>query len=272
MKYVILFLIVSMKLYGQMMTSVYFQTNSSGLDNESIRKLDSLSLLNKSLEFKIFGNCDSSGSDAYNMKLSEKRALAVAEYLAIKSKDNIKVVSITGLGEQKQINDNSTEELKSKNRRVDIFIEKIFKDNEKIQKKLLPDFISTDVSKMKKGDTLSIQNINFEGGRHIWLPKADHSLILLVKKMRENPLLKVELQGHICCDYDNFDGQDLDLGTYNLSFTRADAIKKYLVKYGISPERIQVKGLGHLNPVVYPEKSEADKIKNRRVEVLIVDK
>ncbi len=272
MKHVIVFLIVSMNLYGQMMTSVYFQTNAFDLDNESIRKLDSLSLLNKSLKFKIFGNYDSSGSDTYNMKLSEKRALAVAEYLAIKNKDNIKVVSIIGLGEQKQINDNSTEELKSKNRRVDIFIERIYKDDEKIQKKLLPDFLSADISTMKKGDTLSIQNINFEGGRHIWLSKADYSLILLVKKMRENPLLKVELQGHICCDYDNFDGQDLDLGTYNLSFTRADAIKKYLAKYGITPERIQVKGLGHLNPVVYPEKSEADKIKNRRVEILIIDK
>lgn len=272
MKYLVVFLISSINLYGQTITSVYFQNNSSELNNESIKKLDSLSLLNKSLEIKIFGNCDSSGSDDYNRKLSERRAFAVAEYLEKNSKENIKVISVVGLGEQKQINDNSTDELKSKNRRADIFVEPMFKNHEKIQKKLLPDFISTDVLKMKKGDTLSIQHINFEGGRHVWISKANHSLIIMVKKLRENPSVHIELQGHICCDYDNFDGQDLDFGTYNLSFTRADAIKKYLVKYGISPERIQVKGLGHLNPVVYPEKSEADKIKNRRVEVLIIDK
>lgn len=84
--------------------------------------------------------------------------------------------------------------------------------------------------------------------------------------------MRLNCRGHICCDYDIFDGEDIDLGTFNLSWTRANAIKDYLLKHGIEQNRIMVKGLGHLNPVVYPEITEADRIKNRRVELVLTKK
>jgi outer membrane protein OmpA-like peptidoglycan-associated protein len=82
--------------------------------------------------------------------------------------------------------------------------------------------------------------------------------------------MTIELQGHICCEYEDFDGLDLDLGTYNLSVNRAKAIQDYLIKKGISAKRIKSVGLGHLNPLVYPEINDLDRTRNRRVEVMLL--
>ncbi|PZU00266.1 MAG: hypothetical protein DI622_21980, partial [Chryseobacterium sp.] len=121
-------------------------------------------------------------------------------------------------------------------------------------------------------DTFFFFFVNFIGGRHIWLPQAKPKLYQLYKILNENPTLEVELQGHICCDYENFDGEDQDLGTFNLSFTRAQSIKDFLLAMGIDAKRIKAEGTGHLNPVVYPEQTESDRTKNRRVEIVLLKK
>lgn len=261
-----------MNINAQMMTSVYFAHDSYKLNSEAKQKLDSLTQLKTSLKLRIFGNCDSSGSDDYNKKLSEKRANTVSVYLHEKIQNNIQLISVSGLGEEKQINDNGTDELKARNRRVDIFVEKLFNKEEKISRKHLPNFLATEISQMKVKDTFLLARVSFEGGRHVWLPEGRSEILRLFKILKQNPDMKIELQGHICCDYENFDGEDLDLGTFNLSFTRANAIKEFLQKLGIEPNRINARGFGHLNPVVYPEKTEADRIRNRRVEIVLLKK
>ena len=255
-----------------MLSSVYFKNNSYELNQASKNKLDSLAQLKSNLTFRIFGNCDPSGNLVLNKKLSENRANAVSEYLKGKISNNIKLEITIGLGIEKQINDNSTEDLRGKNRRVDVFIEKSFAPGEKISRKAYPSFLNTKIAMMKVKDTFSLPDVNFIGGRHIWLPNGNANLLRLSKILKENPSFEVELQGHICCDYENFDGEDIDLKTFNLSWTRATAIKDYLLKQGIEQNRITVKGLGHLNPVVYPEISEAHRIKNRRVELVLTKK
>jgi outer membrane protein OmpA-like peptidoglycan-associated protein len=242
------------------------------LNVESKRKLDSLAALKTQLTFRVFGNCDPSGSTEYNKNLSERRANSVYEYLKRKIGNNIKLVSSTGLGEEKQINDNTTEQLRGKNRRVDIFIEKKLARGEKITRRILPSFFNTKISQMKVKDTFALPDVNFIGNRHVWLPKAETQLVQLFKILKDNPALEVELQGHICCDYENFDGEDIDLGTFNLSWTRANAIKEFLEKKGIESSRIKTRGLGHLNPAVYPELTESDQVRNRRVELVLIKK
>lgn len=269
---IILLFFISIKVDAQMLASVYFKNNSYEINKESKTKLDSLSQLKSNLTFRIFGSCDPSGNIELNKKLSENRANAVSEYLKNKIGSNIKLGNTVGLGIEKQINDNSTEELRKKNRRVDIFIEKAFAKGEKISRKILPSFLSTKIAQMKVKDTFSLPDVNFIGGRHVWLPSGNSNLLRLLKILKENPSLEVELQGHICCDYDNFDGEDADLGTFNLSWTRANAIKEFLLKQGIESTRIKVSGLGHLNPVIYPEIKESDRMKNRRVELVLLNK
>ncbi len=257
---------------AQTISSLYFEKNSDVLSSNSKNKLDSLSKLQNNLIFRVYGNCDPSGTSGYNKVLSEKRAKNVTDYLKSRIKSNIKFGNTIGLGFSKQINDNSTEDLRKLNRRVDVFIERNLSTREKIERKIYPSFFERQVSEMAVKDTFSLPNINFIGGKHRWLPKASIRLFLLAKILNENPSLEVEIQGHICCDYENFDGEDIELGTMNLSQTRANAIKEYLKKQGIKENRIKAVGLGHLNPIVYPETTEEDNTKNRRVEIMILRK
>ena len=65
------------------------------------------------------GHTDSVGTDAYNQKLSERRAAAVKDYLVSKGIPAAKVTTV-GKGESQPVATNKTKEGRQKNRRVDI--------------------------------------------------------------------------------------------------------------------------------------------------------
>ena len=70
----------------------------------------------------VEGHTSSEGSDKYNLKLSDKRAKAVVEYLVKKGELPKEMFTAKGFGETKPIGDESTEEGKEKNRRVEFNI------------------------------------------------------------------------------------------------------------------------------------------------------
>lgn len=70
----------------------------------------------------IEGHTSSEGSDKYNLKLSDKRAKAVMDYLVKKGELPKEMFTAKGFGEGKPIADESTEEGKEKNRRVEFLI------------------------------------------------------------------------------------------------------------------------------------------------------
>lgn len=72
---------------------------------------------------KIVGHTDSRGSEAYNQALSEKRAQDVADYLAGKGIAADRMM-VSGMGESAPVADNSTDEGRAKNRRVEVEIVK----------------------------------------------------------------------------------------------------------------------------------------------------
>jgi OOP family OmpA-OmpF porin len=65
------------------------------------------------------GHTDSIGTEAYNQKLSERRAAAVKDYLVSKGIPASKVTTI-GKGKSQPVATNKTKEGRQKNRRVDI--------------------------------------------------------------------------------------------------------------------------------------------------------
>ena len=73
---------------------------------------------------EIAGHTSSEGDEKYNQKLSQERAKAIADYLISKGIDKDRLVP-KGYGESKPIADNSTEEGRIKNRRVEIKIIKL---------------------------------------------------------------------------------------------------------------------------------------------------
>lgn len=68
----------------------------------------------------ITGFTDSSGSAAYNQKLSERRAQAVADYLMSAHDVRPDHIRVRGMGEENPLESNDTEEGRRMNRRVEI--------------------------------------------------------------------------------------------------------------------------------------------------------
>ena len=100
----------------------FFDFNKSVLKADGKAKLDDLAGKVKAINLEVIiavGHTDSAGSDAYNQKLSVKRADAVKAYLITKGIEKNRVYT-EGKGEKQPVADNKTDAGRSKNRRVEI--------------------------------------------------------------------------------------------------------------------------------------------------------
>ena len=100
----------------------HFAFDSADLTAEDKAALDKVATRLQELEFvggTATGHTDNVGDEAYNQKLSERRAQAVVDYLAAKGLASGRVTAI-GMGETKPLADNSTDEGRAQNRRVTI--------------------------------------------------------------------------------------------------------------------------------------------------------
>jgi OOP family OmpA-OmpF porin len=100
----------------------FFDFDKSVLKAEGKAKLDDLVGKVKGINLEVIiavGHTDSVGSDAYNQKLSVKRAEAVKAYLVTKGIEKNRVYT-EGKGEKQAVADNKTSAGRAKNRRVEI--------------------------------------------------------------------------------------------------------------------------------------------------------
>jgi outer membrane protein OmpA-like peptidoglycan-associated protein/tetratricopeptide (TPR) repeat protein len=86
----------------------------------------------------------------------------------------------------------------------------------------------------------------------------------LLKQMNSSPHMQVELRGFT----DNNGHPEYNK---NLSYRRALSVKNYLVKSGISEDRIEVVGYGHEQPIADNTTYEGRRL-NRRVDYIIINK
>lgn len=113
------------------------------------------------------------------------------------------------------------------------------------------------------GQKLKIENLNFVLNTFIVENDSRGKLFELLMVMQQNPQLKIEIQGHICCN-----AADRN----NLSSDRAKAIKNFLVAYDIDGARVRFKGFKGEQPIYpIPEKNDEERAANRRVEILILE-
>lgn len=111
---------------GKIITyAITFATGKADLKPESMVEIMRIAKLMKddpSLRFEVQGHCDNSGSDKINDPLSQKRAEAIVNALVGQGIEANRL-SAVGKGSHAPLADNSTEEGRAKNRRVE-FIKK----------------------------------------------------------------------------------------------------------------------------------------------------
>ena len=102
--------------------NINFETNSSTLNPSSYEELDMLVdnlKMNSNIDIELSAHTDDIGSDAYNFKLSDQRAAAVAEYLITKGIAKSRIIS-KGYGKTQPLVPNTSDENRAKNRRVEL--------------------------------------------------------------------------------------------------------------------------------------------------------
>lgn len=105
--------------------------------------------------------------------------------------------------------------------------------------------------------------VQFETGSSNIKPKSQRLLDRVAQLMKQNPDLKVRIEGHTDDVGDARPNQEL-------SEERARSVRQALIKRGVAPNRLVARGYGESRPVA-PNKTAAGRARNRRVEFIRIN-
>jgi len=249
----ILLFLASLQCLGQKQFEVFFDFNKDFPNPSSILLLNEWIAKNKDVEIiKLQGFCDSIDTKDYNKHLSERRIESVRELM---EKSGMKFSnSLEKLAFGK---DFKQSKIQAENRKVIIFYTEI-------APKPIESELSKQIKNSKIGETIKLPNIYFFNNSARIVPKSEPTLYDLLCALEENPKIKIEIQGHICCQ---------TIGDVNdTSTARARAVYNYLLRNKIDRKRMSYKGYGITRPIhKIPERNEQEADENRRVEILILE-
>jgi outer membrane protein OmpA-like peptidoglycan-associated protein/outer membrane protein assembly factor BamB len=114
------------------------------------------------------------------------------------------------------------------------------------------------LDKIETGKSYVVDNVLFEFNKAYLKSQSLDVIDGLVRIMKQNPALKVEIRGYT-------DNKGKSAYNQKLSERRADAVAEYVIKQGVSPERISSVGFGEKNPIA-DNNTKAGRQKNRRTE------
>ncbi len=114
-------------------------------------------------------------------------------------------------------------------------------------------------AKVNKVGCWIIKGLLFDFNKADIKPQYYKNLDEAIKVLKENPGMKVEIQGHT----DNIGSAGYNL---ELSKKRAQAVANYLIAHGIAASRLVVKGYGFSRPVA-PNDTPEGRALNRRVQL-----
>ena len=238
--------------------NIYFDFDRFDLNDSAIKKINTWIADGKDYEVtKIYGFCDWKGTNKYNDTLAIKRVYSVCDFLKSKKIAVRKNIEIRAFGENFE-----QSKIQSENRRVTlIYAEK----KETTTEKNLEEQLKERFKSSKKGDLIKLPNFYFYNNSAKIVPKSEPILSELLCLLVDNPKLKIEIQGHICCKLPN--------EVETVSSARAKAIYNYLILHKIDRKRMTFKGFGVTKPIYkIPERNVLEENENRRVEIMIVDK
>ncbi|WP_344817264.1 MULTISPECIES: OmpA family protein [Flavobacterium] len=276
-----LFLVFFQNAKAQLQFVVYFDNNKFQLNKTEQAKLDKWILENKTSKIlSITGSTDEVGSSGFNDTLSQKRVNSIYSKVngKIKIREDFKSIS---LGEKGATSPNKAENRKAI---IHYILEKdLARENEilgikpkvVVEEEIIPieeenmNFpegatLEDKIELSTKGTLIRLEDINFHVNTFAIIPSSKKSIDELIYVLKKYPKLKIEIQGHICC---------VNKDARNLSLDRARQVKRILMSEGIDDKRVKVKGFGVSKPkFAIPEKSEFEAARNRRVEIMILDK
>jgi OmpA-OmpF porin, OOP family len=119
-----------------------------------------------------------------------------------------------------------------------------------------------DITLTPSGETMRLDNLIFPQGKSVIDPKSFDELDEVAQMMKENSKMVIQLEGHT-------DNQGSAKANMELSQSRVEAVKKYLVSKGIAKDRVKTKALGGSQPLSNEMTQEA-RARNRRVEMRIL--
>ena len=250
---IITLLILSNICFAQKQFEVFFDFNKDFPNQQSMldfNKWKSSVKINEVL--KIEGYCDSVDTKNFNKKLAERRIESSVKLLKSNSITISKEVNKLAIGK-----DFEQSKIQADNRKVIIYY------NEVSSEKPKSDFYNA-IKNAKVGEMIKLSNIYFYNNSARMVPKSEPILVELLTLMEENPKLKIEIQGHICCQ--------LIADINDISTARAKAIYEFLIQNKIDKLRMTYKGFGTTKPIhTIPEKNAQEEDENRRVEILILE-
>jgi outer membrane protein OmpA-like peptidoglycan-associated protein len=290
--FTVFILLIATDALAQEQISVFFESNKFELAKKETNKLNQWILANNNNKIvAIHGFTDEDGTTGSNDTLAQKRVDFIFQIVKdqIKIRDDFKTLSF---GEKFKQSEN-----KAENRKVTIYYilekdipredeilgikpavaveelprpeinypEKLIFENPngtKSEFKLDKAFMKK-VGNAKAGEKLTIENLNFIINTFAVVNESRGKLYELLLVLQSNPQLKIEIQGHLCC---------MPVDRTDLSTQRAKAIFNFLISNDVYRARLSYKGFGSTQPIYpIPEKNEAERAANRRVEILIVE-
>ena len=259
MRYLVIFILIPFVTLSQTTykLSIYFDNDSSFIKEKYVLKIDSIKQIHKkdSLLISIKGYANNYGLKTYNLKLSERRVKAVKGIIS-----RFTVSNFEDLG--------SIHLYQAQSRRVDIvFIipEYNVPDSTAIKKETAKQVNKRKSLSSRKLDITSysdlelyevISNIRFRSGTDKIQISSKTALINLADFLRRYPTRHVLPTRHMCCSNDRDPSIDIynrSNGSNTLSLDRAKAVYDYLIKHGISEDRLQYEGKVYLEPLDWKE-------------------
>lgn len=273
------------------LNNIFFDTDKYELRPTSYPELQNVYklLINyPELYVEIAGHTDDANTDKYNQILSERRALAVVQYLVDQGIDQERLVAV-GYGESNHVADNDTEEGKQRNRRTELKLIKqsdvdnysnritglnsMVIDNPEDEEGEVAESNTGEVSyfhystktnaKPQVGQILSLK-IHFMFDNHDYITDFSKDQVSkVVSLLEEHTELRLKIHAHADPFGDEIYNQEL-------SEKRAETTSNYLISLGVDESRIEVATYGE-EIVLLESDDEAENLVNRRVEFEVIN-
>jgi OmpA-OmpF porin, OOP family len=229
---------------------IQFEINRDVIQREEQEKLGVLETFLKKYPDTtavIEGHTDEVGTDADNMKLSQRRAESVVSYLADRGIARSRMKAV-GYGKTRPIADNRTEVGRRLNRRIDAIVA-----------------CATDIEGLTPipARIVMAMEMEFDTDRAEVRPQYREELRKVANFMKANPGVTATVEGHT----------SNQAGTreqaMQLSRRRAESVANYLAdNFGIARSRLSAEGFGATRRFAYNTSAEGQQ-ENRRVNIIL---